>query len=99
MIVGIRSLDEINYFKKYIKNIKIVALVSSQETRFRRLNVRGRSDDPKNILEFIKYREENETKIGIEDAIKNSDYFIENSGSLEELEKSIFFLLEEISSI
>ncbi len=97
VITGIRSLTEVEYFKKYIKNIKMLAIKSPQETRFKRLNKRGRSDDPKTFGEFINYRENNETKVGIDEAIESSEYVIENSGTVEELQRSVFLVLEDMN--
>lgn len=94
-IIGVRSLNELEYFKKNIKSISSIAVVSSQEKRFLRLNKRERSDDPKTLSEFT-YRENNETKLGIDYVIENSDYIIDNSGTISELEKNVFMILKEL---
>ncbi|MEM0200880.1 MAG: AAA family ATPase [Candidatus Micrarchaeaceae archaeon] len=98
-IIGIRSIAEQKYFESNLKSIYTIAIIAPLEERFRRLTFRGRSDDPKNIEEFLKYREENQIKVGIEDAINNSEYKVENTGSIEELEKNIFLLFKELNSI
>ena len=97
-IIGVRSLKELEYFKKNIKNIKTLAVISSQEKRFSRLNKRGRSDDPKTLFEFINYKENNETKVGIDFVIENSEYTIENSGTIDDLEKNVFLILKELQN-
>ncbi|MGC8479512.1 MAG: AAA family ATPase [Candidatus Micrarchaeia archaeon] len=95
-IIGIRSIDEQEFFKNNLKKIYTIALVSSQEERFRRLSNRNRYDDSKDMNEFLKYREENETKVGIDKAIENADYIIDNSSTIEELEKNLFMVLKNI---
>lgn len=96
-IIGIRSTKEQSYFKTHLKNFYSISLLTPVEERFKRLSSRGRSDDPKNMEEFLKYREENQTKVGIDEAIENSQYKIENTGSLEDLEQNIFLLLKELN--
>ncbi|MEM0286487.1 MAG: AAA family ATPase, partial [Candidatus Methanomethyliaceae archaeon] len=63
IIEGIRSLEELNFFKK-IADVFLIAVHASPSTRFKRLIKRGRADDPKNFEEFIE-RDMREIKIGI----------------------------------
>lgn len=44
---GVRSLDEVNEFKRHFADFCLIAVHSSPETRFQRLSKRQRSDDPK----------------------------------------------------
>ncbi len=96
-IIGIRSVAEQSFFKQNLNDSYSISLIVPIEERFKRVSVRGRVDDPKTLDEFMKYREENQIKVGIEEAIENSQYKIENTGSLEDLEKNIFLLLKELN--
>ena len=62
------------------------------------LKKRGRSDDPKTLFDFINYKENNETKVGIDSVIENSEYTIENSGTIDDLEKNVFLILKELQN-
>ena len=47
VIDGIRSLHEVEEFKKQFQNFTLIAIHASPKTRFQRLFRRRRSDDPK----------------------------------------------------
>ena len=95
VIVGIRSKKEIDYFRSKLGNFYVIALTAPQEVRYKRLKERGREDDIKTLKEF-KYREEKERKYGIESAIRNADFIISNTSSLNELKKNIDAVLTYI---
>ena len=92
VIEGIRSLDEVNFFKsKFSGEFYTLAVHSSPKLRFARLRGRGRGDDPKVWAEF-KERDLRELGYGMGSAIALADYMVINEGSLDELKKN----LEEI---
>lgn len=94
-IDGIRSLDEVEEFKRHFANFKTIAIHSSPETRFKRLFKRGRSDDPKNRKTFIE-RDSRELSVGLGGVIATADCMIVNEGSRRELEKKVRCILEEV---
>ncbi len=51
-IMGIRSTYEIDYFKKRIKHIVVIALLAPMKLRFERLEHRGKPEDPKTLKDF-----------------------------------------------
>ncbi len=95
LIEGIRSLEEVETFKKFFKNFRLIAIHASPETRFKRLFHRERSDDPKN-LEVFNERDMRELDVGIGKAISLADYMVINEGTIRETEEKIRKILEEI---
>lgn len=93
VIDGIRSLDEIEFFKRFYPNLKVIAIHSSPKTRFKRLRMRKRRDDPKDWSEFCS-RDERELRVGIGDVMALSDFMIVNEGSKESLEEKVTKVFE-----
>ncbi len=82
-IDGIRSLSEVNIFRKSWK-FPLIAIILDNESRFERLSERGRSDDPKEIDDLTE-RDERELGFGLENVIKKADYKINNDSNVETL--------------
>jgi dephospho-CoA kinase len=94
-IDGIRSLDEVNEFKKHFSNFTLIAIHSSPETRFQRLFRRKRSDDPDNWNVFLE-RDLRELSVGQGNVIAMADHMIVNEGKLEEFKTKIRQVLEVV---
>lgn len=82
VIDGVRSLREIEYFKK-AGDVVIVAIHASPNTRYKRLLERKRPGDPVRYEDFVK-RDLTELGFGIGDVIALADYMIINEGSVDE---------------
>lgn len=82
-IDGIRSLHEVNEFKKHFSKFTLIAVHSSPETRFQRLFRRRRSDDPNGWEVFLE-RDLRELSVGQGSVIAMADHMIVNEGTLEE---------------
>jgi len=76
VVDGIRSISEVNAFRKSAELILIV-IHASQSRRFALLKERGRSDDPLSYEMFQK-REGRELGVGIGDAIALADEMVSN---------------------
>ena len=76
VIDGIRSSHELEVFKK-IGTLKILLISASSDTRFKFLNERGRSDDPK-TKEIFEERDRREIGVGLTDSIASADECISN---------------------
>jgi len=76
-IEGVRSREEVAFFKKSFEKVIVVAIHSSPRTRFARLTARRREDDPKNWDEFVK-RDERELSMGLGEVIALADYMLVN---------------------
>ncbi len=94
VVDGVRSLHEVEEFKRHFRNFILVAVHSSPETRFRRLSQRGRSDDPKTRKAFVE-RDMRELGVGLGDVIATADYMIVNEGTKKELRRRARRILEE----
>ncbi|MCS7098088.1 MAG: AAA family ATPase [Candidatus Methanomethyliaceae archaeon] len=96
IIEGIRSLEELDFFKSKAE-VCLIAVHASPLTRFKRLLKRGRPDDPKNLEEFI-IRDMREIRIGIGSVIALADIMFINEGTIEELVEKVrdFFRREFI---
>ena len=91
-IDGIRSLHEVEEFKKEFPDFRILAIHASPKTRFKRLLKRGRRDDPQSWEGFIE-RDRRELKVGLGEVIATADYMVINEGTKKELEANLVKLL------
>jgi len=95
VVEGIRSLHEVDEFKKHFPNFTLIAIHASPETRFRRLFQRKRSDDPKRWKTF-RERDLRELSVGIGAAIATADQAIVNEGSKFQLKRRAREVLKEV---
>ena len=91
LVDGIRSIREVEVFGDRFE-VKVVAVFASQKTRFARLILRGRSDDPTELTTF-KARDDRELSFSLSHAIALADYIVRNDGSLEDFEAEFENLL------
>ena len=77
VIDGVRSKAEIDIFKK-IGTVKILSIDSSADTRYKFLQARDRSDDPKTRDVFDK-RDSREVGVGLGSSIALADESISNN--------------------
>ncbi|MHB1829902.1 MAG: AAA family ATPase [Candidatus Micrarchaeaceae archaeon] len=104
-IMGVRSTYEMDYLRKRIKHISIIALLAPMSVRFGRLKARGKPEDPKDLKGFkwLETREKrgfmkarSEEKHGIMHIIKEADFVIANTSTLANLDHNLTKLLKEI---
>ncbi len=93
VVDGIRSLEEVNEFKRNFRNFNLIAIHASPQTRFQRLFIRRRSDDPKNWNTF-KERDLRELSIGIGNVIAMADHMVVNEGTRSQLKREVGQVLE-----
>jgi dephospho-CoA kinase len=96
LVEGVRSMEEVEEFKKLYDTI-IVAIHSSPATRFQRLKARGRSDDPKTWVDFS-LRDERELKVGVGKVIALADKMLVNEGTIEQFKENFRKLLLEVAA-
>ncbi|HEY3419465.1 MAG TPA: AAA family ATPase [Methanomassiliicoccales archaeon] len=96
IIDGSRGIMELKVYQdRFGKDIKLVAIHSSPNTRYPRLVRRARQDAPKNKEEFDA-REERELSWGLGSLIALADSMIVNEGTLEEFKSSCAKVLDSI---
>lgn len=95
IVDGIRSLHEVNEFKKRFPNFFLIAIHASPETRFQRLFQRKRSDDP-NSWETFMERDLRELSVGLGNAIATADYMLINEGTKVQLKIKVRKVLESV---
>jgi len=88
IVEGIRSLDEVEEFKKRFPNFILVSVLASPETRFQRLYKRKRADDPASWRVFLN-RDQRELEVGIGSAFAMTDYAIINEGTVAQFKKEV----------
>lgn len=93
---GLRSMDELNYFRGQFEML-MVAVIAPDNLRHRWLLSRKRSDDGTTI-EKIQERDAREIAFGIQAAIDNADFVINNLGSIEELHMNCKMTFESVIS-
>jgi dephospho-CoA kinase len=82
VIDGVRSLREVEVFKRY-GEVVIIAVHASPKTRFERLLRRNRPGDPSTYEEFYK-RDIVELSFGLGSVIALADYIIINEDTVDE---------------
>jgi dephospho-CoA kinase len=93
VIDGIRSIPEVEVLKK-VGHVKLLAIHASQDTRFKHLMDRGRSDAPASNEEFAG-RDKRELSVGISEAIAMADETISNNDlTLDELRQRAYDIVE-----
>lgn len=95
VIDGIRSLVEVEEFKKHFPNFVLVAVHSSPAIRFKRLVNRKRSDDPPNWETFME-RDLRELGIGMGSVISVADHMIINEGSINRFKNKITQVISKV---
>lgn len=87
MVEGIRSLNELNYFKVN-SDVCLIAVHASQKTRFERLLKRGRADDPKDLKTFLE-RDMRELNVGLGSVIALADKVFINEGTVTDISLAV----------
>jgi len=94
LIDGLRSKQEKELFKtRWGEDFKVLAVLSSPETRFRRIMERGRGDDTVDRKIFDQ-RDARELGWGLGEVIALADLVAVNEGGLEDFKVSVRTLLE-----
>ncbi|HKZ61781.1 MAG TPA: AAA family ATPase [Nitrososphaera sp.] len=94
VIDGIRSIPEVEVLKN-VGRVKLLAIHASQETRFKHLVDRARSDVPASSDEFAG-RDKRELSVGISEAIALADETISNNElTLEQLKQHAYDIVKE----
>ena len=92
---GIRSLHEVEEFRKHFPSFILIFIHSSPKTRYQRLFRRRRSDDPESWETFMQ-RDLRELGVGMGAVIATADHMIVNEGTLAQLKKKIQHVLKEV---
>jgi dephospho-CoA kinase len=79
MFDGLRSIDEYRFYKQRYGECVLIAVHASPRTRFNRLRMRARADDPKTLQEF-EQRDDAELALGIGSLMVLADYHLVNDG-------------------
>jgi dephospho-CoA kinase len=95
VIDGVRSLAEVEEFKKHFPSFILIAIHASPKTRYQRLFRRKRSDDPTNWETFME-RDRRELGVGMGAVIAAADHTIVNEGTLAQLKTEIRRVMKEM---
>jgi dephospho-CoA kinase len=94
VIDGVRSIPEVEVLRS-IGLVKLLAIHASQDTRFRHLKGRGRSDAPASTDEFAG-RDKRELSVGISEAIALADETLSNNDlTMEQLKERACGIVDE----
>ena len=88
VVDGLRSIHEVEEFRKNFPRFRVLCVHASPETRFRRLFGRGRSDDPAHWTTFVD-RDLKELQIGIGSVIALSDFVLSNEGTIRQFKTKV----------
>ncbi len=107
VIMGVRSTYEMDYLKKKLRRMKVIAIISPFNTRFNRLKIRAKPEDPRNIEDFrwLETREKRgfmsdprEERHGVMVLIKHADYLVSNTSTVGSLENDLKEVINKIES-
>lgn len=84
LIDGVRNLDEVDIFREaFGDRFVLVAILAAPETRYRRMQSRGRGEDSTDV-EVLRRRDLRELGYGLGDAIAMADIYVTNEGDPDE---------------
>ncbi len=96
VIDGIRGIAEVKTFKKEFDNqFKLIGIISSPETRFKRVCNRNRLDDVRDLNAFIQ-KDRRELAWGLKDALEAADYCISNEGDIDQFRSAVASILTQL---
>ncbi len=96
VVDGIRYMNEVELLRKRPHSI-LVYIHSSPEERYRRVRKRGEKDEEAISWEEFQQADNMDTEKHIEGLKEKADYIIDNSSSIEDLEKGIDRIIERES--
>ena len=95
-IDGIRDFHEVNIFRNaFGDNFALIAVTATRETRLKRALLRGRKDDVSDEKSFLE-KDAREASWGLDKALEQADYIIENEGTFDELKEKVKNTLDKI---
>jgi len=96
IIDGVRNLEEVDYFKRYINgDFSLVAIDAQNETRHKRALQRKRQDDATDVS-LLKERDKRELGWGLGEVIANADIVIINEDGIESFRQQVLSLLQQL---
>lgn len=95
MVDGIRSLSEVEEFKRRFRRFSLLAVHASPQTRLERLCRRQRSDDSKNWQVF-RERDMRELSVGLGEAVAMAEHIIVNEGEASNAKEEVRAILRRI---
>jgi dephospho-CoA kinase len=95
IVDGLRSLSEVDAFKKHFSKFSLVAIQASPETRFNRVTRRRRSDDPDGWDVFHE-RDMRELGVGLGNAIAMAEHLIVNENRRDDAKSKVRATLRRI---
>lgn len=97
VVDGVRSLVEVEEFRRNFPKFVLLAVHAPPETRFKRLFHRRRSDDPKS-WEVFQERDMRELGVGLGNAIALAEYMIVNEEGLDAAKRKATEILRRIEA-
>ena len=102
IIDSLRNKGEIDFLRKYLKDVVIIAVDAPQEIRFRRIQERGKSSDPQTWEEFVKvdsrdyFDIENPNGQQVKLCMEQADFIYMNNENFENINKETEKIWNEI---
>ncbi len=97
VIDGIRGAAEVQAFKnEFNDQFKLIAILSSPKTRFKRVRNRNRLDDARDLRAF-EQKDNRELAWGLEDALAAADYRLTNESNIDHLRSAVASVLAQLT--
>jgi len=91
VISGLRNLEELEEFRKFDKNAKLIAVTAPKELRMKRLLKRKRKTQKE-----IEARDKKEIALGVTKLMENADFVLANTSTKGELRKNVEEILKAL---
>jgi len=85
VLVGPRSIEEINFFKQKFPELKVIKVTTGKDERFERRSV----EDPQTEEEFYKRDENDKRNKGFQKVLDSADFQINNFSEIEKFYSEI----------
>jgi len=96
VIDGVRTMEEIDFFKQELgMEVLVVAIDASDKVRRQRALARGRTDDSKDLKD-LEERDKREIRWGLQKVIADADIVIPNNGDLKTFQKLVSTVLKKL---
>ena len=104
VVTALRTEEELNRIKAQHPDALLISVNAPDNVRFQRMLSRGRRGDPRSYEDFMKRDEKEregllaagEETEGLDTMIAKADYHIENTGTISDLKKAAYKILESL---
>lgn len=97
VVSGVRYPEEYEYFKgQFLEGFKMISVGCEAKKRYERTKKRGTKGEADMTFEKFMEIEKKETEKAIDETITHAEFYVDNNGTIEELNKSLDEVVEKL---